>query len=302
MSSHATFSTCLLLLVLVETCSAFSGVALHPALRGTQHRNTPKTLTSLRQNVVAHRLRSPPKMVLDGSMPVEHVFQLASAAPAVAEIAFQKATLAFPTLPDTMTATGLYYLGQRAKGVISKAQPSWEVLMRWMIIGAADGFSSHQWYAFLEKNIGSVHMDHMSAVAAMTVATAVLFTPLYCAGFLGGLSLLEGKGLRGAGERMQRDFAGLCKATVSTWSIFNMGLFGCVELDQRVTVAMSMHFLYLIALALWTESTSSGAVQSASVANMQQEDFDDRNLAMAMAYHANDMPPLDGTSSEVPIV
>lgn len=239
-------------------------------------------------------------MIFDVSVAAEQMMHVASAAPAMAAMMCNEARTSAPTLMESMmtpasmdclTGMGLYYLGQRVKGVISKTQPSWDVLMRWMAIGIVDGFSSHQWYEVLEQFMSHQfpNSDHWFETVTMATTSTFGFTPLYCAGFLGLLSLLEGKGIQGAADRLKEDYFTLVTKTIQTWGLFNVGLFGFVALEHRVTVTMTFHFFYLIGLALWNEGYLSVGTQKTSAANVQQQaqSFQDINpgLRLAVSYH-----------------
>eukprot|EP00961_Rhodomonas_salina_P230828 3119245-Rhodomonas_salina.1 len=162
-------------------------------------------------------------MVVDGGL--EQVLYLATATPHVAASLFHQAFGSSPAVADSATGMGLYYLGQRTKGVIAKNQPSPDVLSRWMVIGLADGLLTHEWYGFLENYMRSFGLGGLTEAAAMTALTTLLYTPMYCAGFLSGLSLLEGKGVRGAADKLRRDWATMTKTTVATWTPVNFALF-----------------------------------------------------------------------------
>jgi len=69
--------------------------------------------------------------------------------------------------------------------------------------------------------------------------------------FPGALSLLEGKGFRGAKARLARDFNSLSAKSIKVWGVANIPLFLFVPLHMRVVVSMGMHYVYLVGLALW---------------------------------------------------
>jgi len=94
---------------------------------------------------------------------------------------------------------------------------------------------------------------------AMNGVSSVFFTPTYCVGFLILLSLLEGKGARGAADRLQRDGGDLVAKSVQVWGMLNMPLFLLVPLHLRVMVSMGFHYIYLVGLALWDANTRKAA-------------------------------------------
>jgi hypothetical protein len=83
------------------------------------------------------------------------------------------------------------------------------------------------------------------------LASSVLYTPVHCVYFLSLISLLEGRGWSGAVRRVKGDtFAMLWNAT-KVWGPVNLLLFGFVPLHMRTIVSMSIHYVFLVGLALW---------------------------------------------------
>lgn len=204
--------------------------------------------------------------------PQDQVVSMANMAPTIAQLTYMRAFEASPMAMDAGTGMGLYYLGQRTKGFINKSQPTYDILFRWMIIGLADGWVAHEWYKIVQHLVvDQTNLGHWPAALLMTFLTSATYTPAYCVAFLGGLSLLEGKGIAGAKARIDSDFLPMCKATVSTWGLLNLFLFGFVKLEQRVSVAMTAHYLYLIVLALWNEGGYKEAAEEAAAIAEEQE-------------------------------
>lgn len=237
---------------------------------------------------------------LDGNVDqIQQVLELAETAPSIALSAYQSALAQNPTGTDALTGMSLYFLGKSASGAIMKDPPCIVWLMRWMICGLCDGACTHQvafplrfrcsllcidmayvdgqWYLFLDSLLSSSGLDHWTQASVMTLLSTCVYTPLYSCAFLAGLTVLEGKGLHTAKERVAKDFAELTSASMLTWGPINLMLFGAVESELRVAASegsidptrpvglacdiqnlicvmlSGIMFLYLIVLALWDE-------------------------------------------------
>ena len=165
---------------------------------------------------------------------------------------------AHPLLVDSLFAGLLYVLGKATSSTILGRRESGVSLQKWFICGLADGLASHAWYSFLEAKFAFITSNVHRALAMNSMSMA-FFTPAYCAGFLILLSLLEGKGVRGAMDRLRTDGTELITKSVQVWGAINMPLFILVPLHLRVMVSMGFHYVYLVCLALWDANSRKAA-------------------------------------------
>lgn len=211
---------------------------------------------------------------LDGNVDqIQQVLELAETAPSIALSAYQSALAQNPTGTDALTGMSLYFLGKSASGAIMKDPPCIVWLMRWMICGLCDGACTHQWYLFLDSLLSSSGLDHWTQASVMTLLSTCVYTPLYSCAFLAGLTVLEGKGLHTAKERVAKDFAELTSASMLTWGPINLMLFGAVESELRVAASEGIMFLYLIVLALWDEGFFGSSADTSLEASGSSERF-----------------------------
>mmetsp|Transcript_78563 Transcript_78563/g.127460 ORF Transcript_78563/g.127460 Transcript_78563/m.127460 type:complete len:281 (+) Transcript_78563:139-981(+) len=152
-------------------------------------------------------------------------------------------------LLDCIFAGLLYVLGKITSSAFLGKQESLSSLTKWFTCGLFDGWALHWWYTTLDYNFS--FMPALQQTAIMNGLSSVFYTPTYCASFLILLSLLEFKGLRGAMNRVSRDWKDLASKSVLMWSILNVPLFLCVPVHLRVVVSMGIHYLYLVGLGLW---------------------------------------------------
>jgi len=181
-----------------------------------------------------------------------------AALPTVALQSITASVRASPMLADCLFAGALYVLGKVTSSAIIGTREDLPSLSKWFICGLVDGYACHAWYSFLEFKCRFI-ADRLQQSLVMNGLSSVLFTPAYCAGFLVLLSLLEGKGIRGAKARLARDFNSLSNKSIKVWGVANMPLFLLVPLHMRVVASMGMHYVYLVGLALWDANSRKPA-------------------------------------------
>lgn len=200
---------------------------------------------------------------------------------------------------DAAVAAALYCLGILTSSAISKR---WEAhmhshLARWSLMGIVDGVAMHSWYKCVQGVADSLNMSVGLKAVFMTMVTSALYTPIFCAGFLFLLSILEGKGLSGAQDRVRADFRELLGKTWKVWVPTNVMLFAFVPLETRTIVSMALHYVYLVGLALWDaairDSRAAAARQAApgpeSANFLVGKTIHDSQLRMAVAFTAVEM-------------
>jgi len=164
----------------------------------------------------------------------------------------------YPLLLDCIFAGALYVAGKVTSSAILGKRESSESLTKWFICGLVDGWACHAWYSFLEVKFAYM-TNKLTQTLVMNGLSSAFFTPTYCAGFLVLLSLLERKGVRGAVDRVKRDYSDITTKSVQVWAALNMPLFLCVPLHMRVVVSMGLHYVYLVGLALWDANVRKAA-------------------------------------------
>jgi len=217
-----------------------------PALRALAPRTPPALARAARRQCGAQA----PRMLVTGALPVE--------LPVLAFKAVMATAHAYPLVVDSLFAGLLYVLGKATSSAILGQRESGASLQKWFICGLADGLACHAWYSLMEAKCGFI-ANNVHRALAMNGVSSVFFTPTYCVGFLILLSLLEGKGARGAADRLQRDGGDLVAKSVQVWGMLNMPLFLLVPLHLRVMVSMGFHYIYLVGLALWDANTRKAA-------------------------------------------
>ena len=179
-----------------------------------------------------------------------------TAAPTSAWATYNAALEQAPMLVDTGSASILWALGKKTAAGISKEPTNMQWLANWAAIGVVDGVCTHSWYqalqACMDTNIASI--DVMGANGLMTLISSAIYTPMYMVIFLTLLSLFEGKGIRGAEERVRLDAFDLTANSIKLWGPFNAFLFSCMPLHLRTFACMIFHYTFLIGLALWDSS------------------------------------------------
>ena len=154
---------------------------------------------------------------------------------------------------DSVTASLLYACGKATSSAISKKSEDdmLRFLVNWAMLGVIDGVCTHEWYGFIQGVADDAQVGKLAEAFAMTLTSSLLYTPLYCAGFLALLSLLEGRGWQAATERVRLDLRELFAKTTQVWGPTNLLLFGLVPLHLRTVVSMAIHYVFLVGLALW---------------------------------------------------
>ena len=94
---------------------------------------------------------------------------------------------------DSSTASALYIAGKLTSGAISRQRQTLRWLVNWASIGIIDGLFTHSWYHFIQHAFESWNLDlgPVSEALLLTAISSAVYTPLYCAGFLSLLSLVE---------------------------------------------------------------------------------------------------------------
>ena len=109
-------------------------------------------------------------------------------------------------------------------------------------------------------------VDHVTESVGMTLTSSLLYSPVYCAGFLVLLSLVEGAGWSGAEQRVRLDWADLFRRSSAVWGPTNLLLFAAVPLNIRTAVSMGIHYVFLVGVALWDAAVRAGRTQSTAAA------------------------------------
>ena len=200
----------------------------YPAMLGTKHTNASPGL---------HKPLARPTIALTTIMAVMH---------------------ASPMMMDCLFAGVLYVLGKITSSAITGTRESQSGLTKWFICGLVDGYVTHLWYSFLALKFAFIS-NNLARTLAMTAVSSAFFTPLYCAGFLLLLSLLDGNGISGAKARLLRDWKSLSIKSSKVWGVANIPLFLLVPLHMRVAASMAMHYFYLVGLALWDTKAQMSA-------------------------------------------
>ena len=216
---------------------------------------------------------------------------------------------------DTGTASLLYMLGKLTSMAFGGESTQLEnnqalFLGRWGVLGLCDGLCTHYWYGLLQSMVTvampSAHADKLTDGFAMAAASSLVYTPAYSAVFLLLLTLLEGKSMERAVERVRMDTGDLAKRTFKVWAPTNVMLFTLVPIQLRTAVSMLIHYVFLVGVALWDSSvreqrgTSAAAgPEIAEVGSMREV----LNLRAATCFVEqqldldNESPDLPGTEA-----
>lgn len=219
---------------------------------------------------------------------------------------------------DTATASVLYTLGVLTETAITGKAISARVVATWACLGLADGLATHAWYGFLQSRADDVTQQLVSVSEGvltypgqlpegigMTLVSNLLFTPLYCTGFLLLLSLLEGKGWDGAIQRVQLDVQALFWKATKVWGLSNLMLFSFVPVDVRTATSMGIHYVFLVAVALWNTAALEGRTGPGAAAGPEIAERGSSSellqLRAANAFYAvDDQVRMDGSDPSSP--
>jgi protein Mpv17 len=257
MTRHAYILAVLCLFASARPCAAFS-----PALAKLPLSRPATKLSSPRIWPRAPRMSM--NMDIGTTLSIAQAANDILAAPGTAYSYYLGALDANAMAVDSTTAAFLYGLGTVTSSAISN---KWERNMvqkvsTWSALGVLDGICTHSWYELIQGVADAIQVDKVTESVVMMLSTSLLYTPVYCAGFLVCLSLLEGKGWNGAMERLQLDYSALFTKTTKVWGPTNALLFGLVPLHLRTLTSMGIHYVFLVGLALWDaalrESRSQG--------------------------------------------
>ena len=179
--------------------------------------------------------------------------KLLAYAPIVAYAWYMAALAKNALIVDAITAAILYAFGKWTSVKILRKRESnmARFLGIWSLLGVADGVCTHWWYSFLQRVADGAGTSKLIEALGMTATSSFIYSPIYCAGFLLLLSLLEGKGCKGAKYRVQHDVKELYWKTFKVWGPTNLLLFAFVPLHVRTVVSMGIHYVFLVGLALW---------------------------------------------------
>jgi hypothetical protein len=211
---------------------------------------------SVRGRGVAH---SGPAMVAEvPSIDIQHLSASIGMAQALVVETYMSALKANGAAVDSATAATLYSAGKLTSAAISKQRQTLRWLANWAAIGVVDGLCTHSWYHYIDGAVADLNLqlDHIPETMLLTFISSMVYTPLYCAIFLGLLSLVEGKGFKGAQERIEADFKVLIVQSTKIWGPFNFVLFGVCPLELRTLSCMAFHYVFLVGLALWDTATT----------------------------------------------
>jgi len=176
--------------------------------------------------------------------------QLSLAAPFVILRLYQHYLGLYPQVMDAMTGMVLYLLGKVTSDAFNhRPWAKKRIYARWATMGLLDGYMTHAWYWFIEA-AAPAHLPLLK-VTGMILTSSLVYTPLYCLGFLLVMGILEGKSLQSIQEKVQKNLLQLTTVTVKTWAPLNVILFGLIPLQSRVCFSMICHYVYLIGLAMW---------------------------------------------------
>lgn len=156
-----------------------------------------------------------------------------------------------PLVMDGFMAAVLYAAGKLTSSSISGQKQTMRWLFNWAVCGVVDGVCTHQWYHYLQALADLTTYSTMTKALAMTATSNLLYTPIYCIGFLFLLSMLEGKGVAGAKTRIRLDIKPLFFNSFKVWGPTNVLLFAFVPLHIRTVVSMLIHYVFLVGLAVW---------------------------------------------------
>ena len=217
---------------------------------------------------------------------------------------------------DMGTASLLYMLGKLTSkafgGETTQLKNNQALFLgRWGVLGLCDGLCTHYWYGLLQSMVtvampSGSHADKLTDGFAMATASSLVYTPAYSAVFLLLLTLLEGKSMERAVERVRMDTGDLAKRTFKVWAPTNVMLFTLVPIQLRTAVSMLIHYVFLVGVALWDSSvreqrgTSAAAgPEIAEVGSMREV----LNLRAATCFVEqqldldNESPDLPGTEA-----
>lgn len=281
-------AACAALVLVAAPCVAFTPGLAH---RGTRLRVAPSLGYAGCQSSRTRRAVEPPRgcaarragcgsagsgarMGLGGADGIHTMLALAQAAQTLVAAPHTAASWYWGALDehalavDSATAAALYVLGKWTSSAIAGTRDpdAARVLANWSVLGVADGACTHCWYGFLQDVADRAGVDHVTESVGMTLTSSLLYSPVYCAGFLVLLSLVEGAGWSGAEQRVRLDWADLFRRSSAVWGPTNLLLFAAVPLNIRTAVSMGIHYVFLVGVALWDAAVRAGRTQSTAAA------------------------------------
>ena len=266
------------------------------------------------------RSRAASTMLMDPAT-LAHAAEAVVAVPGAAYAWYVGALTGNGLAVDTATASLLYALGVLTETAITGKAISARYVAIWAILGVGDGLTTHAWYGFLQSRADHLTQQLVSVGdgvltypgqlpegVGMTLVSNLLFTPVYCAGFLVLLSLLEGKGWNGAVERVQLDGEALFWKATKVWGAANLMLFSFVPIDVRTAASMGIHYVFLVAVALWNTAAVEGRMGGTGAAAAAGPEAAEPGssseflrLRVANAYYAvDDQLRVDGSDPSAP--
>jgi len=299
MARGAALAALVALSMTAQPCAGFAGVG--PVLAGRRALRAPQSRPT--SDIV--RRRAPAVMMLPvDSLALAKAAESLAAAPGVAYAWYLGALATNDLAVDTATASLLYTLGVLTESAITGKAHSARYLAIWATLGVADGVVTHAWYGFLQSRADDLAQQLVSVAdgvltypgqlpegVGMTLVSNTLFTPVYCTGFLLLLSLLEGKSWDRSVERVRLDVEALFWKATKVWGLTNLMLFSFVPLDVRTGISMGIHYVFLVAVALWNTAAVEGRKSGASAGPEPAEKGSSSemlNLRVANAYYAVD--------------
>mmetsp|Transcript_23223 Transcript_23223/g.37283 ORF Transcript_23223/g.37283 Transcript_23223/m.37283 type:complete len:340 (-) Transcript_23223:131-1150(-) len=214
----------------------------------------PLTTMVLGETVVAVQVLNGGATHLVGAISTTAVGKLVSSILALLALAWTGVLAgmqANPLVIDGFMAGILYALGKLTSSAISGQKQTMRWLLNWAVCGVVDGVCTHHWYHFIQSVADMTTYGTLTKALAMTATSNLLYTPIYCMGFLFLLSLLEGKGVEGAKTRIRVDTKTLVLNSLKVWGPTNVLLFAFVPLQIRTFVSMLIHYVFLVGLAVW---------------------------------------------------
>lgn len=158
---------------------------------------------------------------------------------------------------DVASASCLYALGKFTSSIITGEEQDVGWLVKWAAIGVIDGLLTSSWYLFIQMIADQSPWGLVPTTVLMMLASSFFYTPLYCIYFLITISLLEGSGWEGACARVRCDSLAMLWNATKVWGPVNLFLFGFVPLHLRTVVSMSIHYIFLVGLALWDAAAAA---------------------------------------------
>jgi hypothetical protein len=162
-----------------------------------------------------------------------------------------------PMAKDVASASCLYALGKFTSALISGEEQDVGWRVNWAMIGIVDGMLTSSWYLFIQRIADHSPWELGPTTVLMMLASSLLYTPVYCVYFLILISLLEGKGWQRACARVRCDTLAMLWKATKVWGPVNLLLFGFVPLHLRTVVSMSIHYVFLVSLALWDAAAAA---------------------------------------------